>query len=262
MGALSLSLEDKVALVTGGRRGIGKAIALTFAEAGADVAVSDCVIDDGELKAVAEQITKLGQRALVIKADISQKKDVENMVRLMMDKFGGVDILVNNAGIVLPVPVLEVTEVLEVPDDNWNRMIDVNLKGCYLCSQAIGKIMVKQKQGNIVNIASVSGLHVANTLNVVYNITKAGVIMLTRTLAKELAAYNIRANAIAPGGVRTDLLKPVWTNPEYLKRVEASIPMKRIAEPVEIANVALFLASDASSYITGQVIPVDGGLLA
>jgi len=262
MGALSLSLEDKVALVTGSRRGIGKAIALTFAEAGADVAVSDCVIDDGELKAVAEQITKLGQRALVIKADISQKKDVENMVRLMMDKFGGVDILVNNAGIVLPVPVLEVTEVLEVPDDNWNRMIDVNLKGCYLCSQAIGKIMVKQKQGNIVNIASVSGLHVANTLNVVYNITKAGVIMLTRTLAKELAAYNIRANAIAPGGVRTDLLKPVWTNPEYLKRVEASIPMKRIAEPVEIANVALFLASDASSYITGQVIPVDGGLLA
>ena len=262
MGALSLSLEDKVALVTGSRRGIGKAIALTFAEAGADVAVSDCVIDDGELKAVAEQITKLGQRTLVIKADISQKKDVENMVRLMMDKFGGVDILVNNAGIVLPVPVLEVTEVLEVPDDNWNRMIDVNLKGCYLCSQAIGKIMVKQKQGNIVNIASVSGLHVANTLNVVYNITKAGVIMLTRTLAKELAAYNIRANAIAPGGVRTDLLKPVWTNPEYLKRVEASIPMKRIAEPVEIANVALFLASDTSSYITGQVIPVDGGLLA
>jgi NAD(P)-dependent dehydrogenase (short-subunit alcohol dehydrogenase family) len=262
MAALSLSLENKVALVTGSRRGIGKAIALTFAEAGADVAVSDCVIDDGELKAVAEQITKLGQRALVIKADISQKRDVENMARSMMDKFGGVDILVNNAGIVLPVPVLEVTEVLEVPNDNWNRMIDVNLKGCYLCSQAIGKIMVKQKQGNIVNIASVSGLHVANTLNVVYNITKAGVIMLTRTLAKELAAYNIRANAIAPGGVRTDLLKPVWTNPEYLKRVEASIPMKRIAEPVEIANVALFLASDTSSYITGQVIPVDGGLLA
>ena len=122
--------------------------------------------------------------------------------------------------------------------------------------------MVKQKQGNIVNIASVSGLAVASTLNVVYNITKAGVIMLTRTLAKELAGYNIRANAIAPGGVRTDLSKPVWTNPEYLKRVEASIPMKRIAEPVEIANVALFLASDASSYITGQVIPVDGGLLA
>lgn len=262
MGALSLSLEDKVALVTGSRRGIGKAIALTFAEAGADVAVSDCVIDDGELKAVAEQITKLGQRALVIKADVSQKKDVEDMVRSMMDKFGVIDILVNNAGIVLPVPVLEITEVLEVPDDNWHRMIEVNLRGCYLCSQAIGKIMVKQKQGNIVNIASVSGLNVANTLNVVYNITKAGVIMLTRTLAKELAEYNIRANAIAPGGVRTDLLKPVWTNPEYLKRVEASIPMKRIAEPVEIANVALFLASDASSYITGQVIPVDGGLLA
>ena len=262
MGALSLSLEDKVALVTGSRRGIGKAIALTFAEAGADVAVSDCVIDDGELKAVAEQITKLGQRALVIKADVSQKKDVEDMVRSMMDKFGVIDILVNNAGIVLPVPVLEITEVLEVPDDNWHRMIEVNLRGCYLCSQAIGKIMVKQKQGNIVNIASVSGLRVANTLNVVYNITKAGVIMLTRTLAKELAEYNIRANAIAPGGVRTDLLKPVWTNPEYLKRVEASIPMKRIAEPVEIANVALFLASDASSYITGQVIPVDGGLLA
>jgi NAD(P)-dependent dehydrogenase (short-subunit alcohol dehydrogenase family) len=262
MGALSLSLEHKVALVTGSRRGIGKAIALTFAEAGADVAVSDCVIEDGELKAVAEQITKLGQRALVIKADISQRKDVENMVRSVMDRFGVIDILVNNAGIVLPVPVLEVTEVLEVPDDNWNRMIEVNLKGCYLCSQAIGKIMVKQKQGNIVNIASVSGLGVANTLNVVYNITKAGVIMLTRTLAKELAGYNIRANAIAPGGVRTDLLKPVWTNPEYLKRVESSIPMKRIAEPVEIANVALFLASDASSYITGQVIPVDGGLLA
>ncbi len=256
------SLKGKVAIVTGGRRGIGKAIALTFAEAGADVAIGDCVIEDGELDDVAREIQRLGRRSLAIQIDVSQKTDVDNLVREVMDEFGVIDILINNAGVVIPVQVLETSEVLEVSEDIWDRMIGVNLKGCYLCSQAVGKIMVKQNKGNIISMASVAGLKMAvDTANVVYNISKAGIMMFTRVLAKELSKYNIRANAIAPGGVKTEMIRPLWSDPEIFKQIKVKIPVGRLAQPREIANVALFLASDASSYITGHTIVADGGLL-
>lgn len=253
------SLEGKVAIVTGSRRGMGKAIALTFAEAGADVAISDCTVDDGQIEVVAEEIRKLGKRVLVTNTDVSQKKAVVEMAEMVTNKFGRIDILVNNAGIAPVVPVANSTEVLEVSEEIWQKTTEVNLKGCYICSQIIGKIMMKNNTGNIINIASVAGIHVAKTVNVVYNITKAGIIMLTKALAKELAEYNIRANSIAPGAVKTDMIKAVWSNEEYTKRLVSGIPLKRMAKPEEIAKVALFLASNASSYITGQVIVVDGG---
>ncbi|MBA7655931.1 3-oxoacyl-[acyl-carrier-protein] reductase FabG [subsurface metagenome] len=152
MSIPSFSLEGKVAIVTGGRRGIGKAIALAFAEAGADVAVCDLVVEDGELEAVAEEIRRLGRRSLAVQADITRKTDVDNLVKGVAEGLGAIDILVNNAAIISWVPLLE------TPEDDWDRIIDTDLKGYYLCSQAVGKGMVERKKGNIISIASVSGI--------------------------------------------------------------------------------------------------------
>ena len=256
MSIPSFSLEGKVALVTGGRRGIGKAIALAFAEAGADVAVCDSVVEDGELGAVAEEIQRLGRRSLAVQADVSRKTDVDNLVQKAMDEFGVIDILVNNAGIGDGAPLLGLDE------DGWNRVIDVNLKGCHLCSQAVAKGMVERKKGNIISIASIAGIWGSHAPNSAYNISKAGVIMLTKVLSQKLGNYGIRVNAIAPGLVKTELTRLVWSDPERLKQWVAGIPLGRAAEPGEMAGIALFLASEASSYITGHAIVADGGQLA
>ncbi len=256
MGIPSFSLEGKVAIVTGGKRGIGKAIALAFAEAGADVAVCSRVIEDGELQAAANEIQGLGRRSLAVQADITRKTDVDNLVQRVVDEFTAIDILVNNAGIYFVEPPL-----LDVPEGDWDQIINVNLKGHYLCSQAVGKRMVDRKAGNIINIASDWAIKPSSEAGV-YCIAKAGVVMLTRVLAKELASYNIRVNAIAPGSVRTKILEYLLSDPEALKQEEAQIPLGRIAEPGDIIGTALFLASEASSYITGHTILVDGGGLA
>jgi len=256
MGIPSFSLEGKVAIVTGGKRGIGKAIALAFAEAGADVAVCSRVIKDGELQAVANEIQGLGRRSLAVQADITRKTDVDNLVQRVVDEFTAIDILVNNAGIYFVDPPL-----LDVPEGDWDKIINVNLKGHYLCSQAVGKRMVDRKAGNIINIASELAIKPISEAGV-YCIAKAGVVMLTRVLAKELASYNIRVNAIAPGAARTKILEYLLSDPEALKQCEAQIPLGRIAEPGDIIGTALFLASEASSYITGHTILVDGGLVA
>ena len=256
MGIPSFSLEGKVAIVTGGKRGIGKAIALAFAEAGADVAVCSRVIKDGELQAVANEIQGLGRRSLAVQADITRKTDVDNLVQRVVDEFTAIDILVNNAGIYFVDPPL-----LDVPEGDWDKIINVNLKGHYLCSQAVGKRMVDRKAGNIINIASELAIKPSSEAGV-YCIAKAGVVMLTRVLAKELASYNIRVNAIAPGAARTKILEYLLSDPEALKQCEAQIPLGRIAEPGDIIGTALFLASEASSYITGHTILVDGGLVA
>jgi len=255
MGVSTLSLPGKVAIVTGGRRGIGKSIALALAEAGADIAVCDRVIEDGELKAVAEEVQQLGRRSLAVQADITQKADVASLVQRVMDEFGTIDILVNNAAMNVMAPLLELRE------DGWDKVIDTDLKGYYLCCQAVGKRMVDQKRGNIINIASTAAIKAAPQMGA-YCIAKAGVVMLTRVLALELAKYNIRVNAIAPYMVKTKFSQPLWSDPEALKQLESEIPLGRLAETGDIIGSALFLASDASSYITGHTIIVDGGLNA
>jgi NAD(P)-dependent dehydrogenase (short-subunit alcohol dehydrogenase family) len=246
---------DKVTIVTGSRRGIGKATALALAEAGSDIAVCDLVADDGQLDAVAEEIRGFGRRSLSIKADVSRAADVELLVEKVMGEFGRIDILVNNAGILIKSPILD------MPEADWDRLINANLKGCYLCAQAVGRIMVRQESGTIINIASQYAFRVTPNMGG-YSIAKAGVAMLTRVLARELGAYGIRANAVAPGLARTEFSKLSWSDPEFMKQYEASVPLGRIAETGDLTGVILFLASDASRYVTGHTILVDGGALA
>ncbi len=255
MGVAGFSLEGKVAIVTGGRRGIGRAIALAFAEAGADIVVCDRVVEDGELEAVAEEIRRLGRRSLTIQADITRKGDMDNLVQRVVAEFSAVDILVNNAAMNIMTPLLELRE------DGWDRIINTDLKGYYLCSQAVARRMVEQKRGNIINMASTAAMKATPEMGA-YCIAKAGVVMLTRVLALELAKYNIRVNAIAPSMVKTKFSQPLWSDPKTLKQIEAEIPLGRLAETGDIIGSALFLASDASSYITGHTIIVDGGLNA
>jgi len=248
------SLEGEVAIVTGGGTGIGRGIALEFAKAGADVVVASRRLS--VLDKVAEEVTALGKRSLAVQTDISRKTDVDNLVQRVMDEFGGIDILVNDAVIFTGTPVIEMSE------DEWDKTMDVNLKGYYLCSQAVGRGMVERRKGSIINIASTAGFRVGPTNSSIYSIAKAGVIMLSRGLARELGSYNVRVNAIAPGPVRVERGESLWNNPERLKQEEARMPLGRMGEPSNIGSVAVFLASDASSYMTGSTVVVDGGLLA
>jgi NAD(P)-dependent dehydrogenase (short-subunit alcohol dehydrogenase family) len=246
-------LEGKVALVTGGRRGIGRAIALALAGAGAGVAVADAVTDDGRLDGVAKEIGALGRDALAVKVDISRAEEVEAMTRAVLDRFGRIDILVNCAGVWIPGRTL-----VECPEEDWDRVIDVNLKGTFLCCRSAGRVMLGRGAGSIVNLSSQVGLN-PGTGTGAYSISKAGIIMMTRQLALELAQTGIRVNAIAPGVVRTDFNIDLWREPENERRVAQSIPLGRLAEPEDIARAALFLASDDAAYITGVVLQVDGG---
>jgi NAD(P)-dependent dehydrogenase (short-subunit alcohol dehydrogenase family) len=248
----SYSLSGKVAVVTGGRRGIGKAIALALAGAGADIALGDRTIDDGQLEAAADEVKKLGRRSLAVKADITSKAEVDSFFQKVADELGAVDILVNNAAMNIRAPLLELGE------DGWDKVINTDLKGCYLCAQAAGRIMVSQKRGNIINIASTAALKAAPQMGA-YCIAKAGVVMLTKVLAVELGQYNIRVNAVAPYIVKTKFSQLLWSEPEALKQIEAEIPLGRLAETGDIVGAVLFLAVDASSYITGQTVIVDGG---
>jgi NAD(P)-dependent dehydrogenase (short-subunit alcohol dehydrogenase family) len=248
----SYSLSGKVAVVTGGRRGIGRAIALALAGAGADIALGDRTVDDGQLEAAAAEIKKLGRRSLAVKADITSKAEVDNFIQKVADELGAVDILVNNAATNVRAPLLELGE------DGWDRVINTDLKGCYLCAQAAGRIMVGQKRGNIINIASTAALKAAPQMGA-YCIAKAGVVMLTKVLAVELGQFNIRVNAVAPYIVKTKFSQPLWSEPEALKQIEAEIPVGRLAETGDIVGAVLFLAADVSSYISGQTIIVDGG---
>jgi len=247
-------MTGKVVLITGGRTGMGRAFALAFAKAGADVAICSRTNEGDGLEAVAEEIRKLGQHALAIKADVSRKNDVENMVKKTIAELGDIDVLINNAGILARGPLLETEE------DIWDKLIDTNLKGCYLCSQAVGRAMVKRKKGNIINIASIAGLKPI-PLRTAYAISKAGVIMLTRVLARELGSYNIRVNAIAPGTIRTRMSEALISGPEA-PEILANISLGRFGETNDVIGAALFLASDAASWITGHTLLIDGGFLA
>jgi NAD(P)-dependent dehydrogenase (short-subunit alcohol dehydrogenase family) len=256
MSIPDFSLTGKTVLVTGASKGIGKEIALAFAEAGADVAVCSRGFVEGQLEGVAEDIERLGRRSIAIKADTSRKSDVENMVQKAMDQFGKIDILLNNAGIIIRGPLLD------MPEDEWDRLISVDLKGYFLCAQAVGRKMVERKKGNIINISTQFAFKAPAVGMGAYAIAKSGVVMLTRVLAQELGPHGIRANSIAPGLTKTDFSQATWSNAEVLKQVSASLPLGRIAETGDLVGAALFLASEASSYVTGHTILMEGGGLA
>lgn len=255
MGMPSLSLKGKVAIVTGAKRGIGKAIALAFTEAGASVAVCSRATQDGQLQDVANEMRRLGHGTLAIQADVSNKDDVNRMVQQVMDEFAAIDILVNNAAVSVRASLIDTSEA------DWDKVMNVDLKGYYLCAQACARIMMKQKRGNIINISSRLGLTPTRNMGA-YSIAKTGELMLTRVLALELSSYNIRVNAIAPGLVETDGSAHLWSQPKIRRQFESEIPLGRIALPSDVATSALFLASDDSSYITGHTILVDGGAQA
>ena len=251
-----MKLKNKVAIITGARRGMGRTHALLLAKEGAKVVVSDISLED--CQKVVEEIKKDGGEAMAVKCDVSQKKDVEEMVRKTVKSFGKIDILVNNAGILQFKPFLELTE------EDWDRMMTINLKGYFLCAQACAKEMVKQKAGAIVNISSIAmgGMGVGFPNIVHYSAAKGAIIAMTESLALEMAPHNIRVNAVAPGAIDTPMSASTKDNKAAMEGTLARIPMRRMGKPEEISKAVLFLASDDSSYITGSVVVVDGGWLA
>jgi NAD(P)-dependent dehydrogenase (short-subunit alcohol dehydrogenase family) len=250
-----MRLGGKVAVVTGGGQGIGRAIALTFAKEGSDVVIYDVIPEPAEK--VADEIKTLRRKALFIKCDVSSSAEVKQATQKVLDNFRKIDILVNNAGIAIPAPAEETTEEM------WDRTIDINLKGQFLCSQAIGRQMIKQKHGKIINIASTAAT-VTTPLLCAYAASKGGVLLLTKALAAEWGKYNINVNAVSPGLTETPIIKGVAEKapPGYFEGRVKRIPLKRQNQPEDIANTVLFLASSESDNISGEAILVDGGVCA
>ncbi len=248
------SLEGKVALITGGSRGIGRAAALGFARAGADVAVASRKLPD--LEEVADEIKGLGRRALAVSAHIGRIDEIKSLVERVVGEFGKIDVLVNNAG---TSPVM--TPALGLEERAWDAIINLNLKGLFFLSQAVARVMKEHGGGRIINVASVDGLKPEPNIGA-YAISKAGVIMATRVMAVEWAQYNIRVNTIAPGNVHTRLGNSRFEAvPGYEDEMMKRTPLGRIAEPDEMVGAMIYLASDASSFVTGQTFILDGGFL-
>ncbi|MCE5210305.1 MAG: glucose 1-dehydrogenase [Deltaproteobacteria bacterium] len=253
------SLKDKVAIITGGGRGIGQAIAFAFAKAGAKVVVTSRKAQD--LEATANEIKAFGGEAFPLPAHLGKTEEIKKMIDAVMARYGRIDILVNNAG---ASPAM--ASILECDDRLWDKLMDINLKGAYFVSQAAANIMVKQGGGKIINVSSVDGHNPEPGLSI-YSISKAGMRMLTKAFAGELLRFNIQVNTISPGPVNTRMMNSHWGHlpPEEAQKVkemvEKTLPSGRMGEPDEIAGAALYLASDASSYTTGAEILIDGGLL-
>ena len=249
-----MKLRSKLAIVTGGGSGIGRSIALMFSEQGAKVGV----VVDRDMKSAEDTVALIrqnGGEAIAIRADVSQKGQVIEMKERFLREYGSIDILVNNASILTPPVPIE-----DLPEEDWDRLIAVDLKGTFLCSQIIGKEMINRKKGCIINIASVTG-HAPYAMAGAYSPSKAAILLLTQQLALEFSKYNIRVNSISPGLIRTPLTENVYADKEiYEKRVQL-VPSHRIGDPEDIARAALFLASEDASYINGVDILVDGGLM-
>jgi 3-oxoacyl-[acyl-carrier protein] reductase len=244
-----LKLGGRVALVTGAAQGIGKAVALLLARNGADIVVSDINLEKAE--EAANEIKSIGRKALAVKGDVANWNDVERMVEVILEKFAKIDILVNNAGITRDKLILRMTE------EDWDAVLDVNLKGTFHCTKAVVRHMAKQRSGKIVNIASVVG-EMGNAGQANYSASKAGVIGLTKTIAREFAQRGININAIAPGYIETPMTEVL---PEKAKEeLKKLIPMERLGKPEDVAEAVLFLVSEESNYITGQVLNVNGGI--
>ena len=242
-------MKGKVALVTGAGEGIGRGTALAFAREGVAVAVVD--IDAALGEATVRMIKETGGEAVYVQCDVTQSADVQAMVKQVMDKFGRIDILVNNAGILGPYFLVD-----EYPEEMWDQVIAVNLKGTFLCCKAVLPIMKKQGNGSIINIASVAGKE-GNAQMAPYSASKGGIITLTKTLGKELAASKIRVNCVSPALLETDMAKAM--TPEQRALLTTKIPMGRLGKPEEVAAVVKFLASDESSFVTGQCYDISGG---
>lgn len=242
-------LKGRIVLVTGAGMGIGKAIATTFAKQGADVVVND--LNEENLNEVSKEIENLGRKAVKAVGDISKHDDVEQVIQKAIREFGRLDVLVNNAGIS---PKQKISEISE---QDFMKVIDINLKGTFLCSKAAMEFMKSQKYGKIVNLSSATGLQGSVISGAHYSSSKAGIIGLTKTFARELAPYNVLVNAIAPGRIITPM--GLGADPEKNRKVLEQVPLGRMGTAEEVANAALFLASDLSSYITGVCLNVTGG---
>ncbi len=243
-------MTAKVALITGGSRGIGKEIALALAKEGNNIAISYGNNTDSAMEVVKE-LKSLGVEAIAIKADVSISEDVTNLVKTVEDQLGTIDILVNNAGITKDGLLIRMTE------EDWDNVMDVNLKGTFLCTKAVARAMMKKRYGKIINITSVVGI-TGNAGQGNYSASKAGVIGFTKSMAKELASRGIRVNAVAPGLIQTDMTNVL--KDEVKAEMLKLIPLNTMGNPVDIANLVVFLASTKSDYITGQIIKIDGGM--
>jgi NAD(P)-dependent dehydrogenase (short-subunit alcohol dehydrogenase family) len=253
MGSIRYGLEDRVFVVTGGSRGIGLAIAAELLGQGASLAI--CGRKQDTLDAAMESLGG-GKRAIAVSAHIARDEDVGRLFDEVMKTFGRVDALINNVGM-----NLLTGSVTDTEPGLWQKIMDTNLNGTFLCSRRAAKIMQSQKRGKIVTVSSVAGRKASPGMGI-YGIAKAGVEMLTRVLASELAAFNIQVNAVAPAMVRTEFSKPFWSNEVIYEQVVRGIPLGRIAEPLDVVHPVLFLASDAADFITGQTLLVDGGATA
>lgn len=246
-----MKLAEKIAVVTGSSRGVGRAVALGFAAEGADVVIN-YTSNEKAANEVVDMITDMGRKAVAVKADVADKDEVNRLFGQTLDTFGKIDILVNNAGFTRPALMLKMTE------EQWDQVVDIHMKGAFLCTQAAATYMKEQQAGKIVNVTSVAGL-VGTVGQINYSAAKGGIISMTKSMARELARYNICANVISLGIVATDMTEKIRTD-EKLKDIYMNrILLKRFAEPEDISPAFVFLASDDSNYITGQLLCVDGG---
>lgn len=246
-----MPLKGKTAVITGSGRGLGKAIALRLAQMGANIVLNDIAASDS-VDQTAEEFKTAGYNVIVTKGDVRSPEDVKQMVKAAVDAFGSIDVLVNNAGITKDKPMAMMSE------EDWDSVLDINLKGAFICTKTAAKAMIKQRSGKIVNIASVAGRY-GNAGQANYSASKAGLIGLTKTTAKEFASRGITCNAVAPGLIKskmTDIL-PEEVRKKYLD----NIPLRRFGTPEDVANVVAFLSCSDSDYVTGQVIDIDGGLV-
>lgn len=246
-----LSMEGKVAIVTGGSRGIGKAIAVTFADAGADVAIASRKLPD--LEKVAKEIEALGRKSLCVPTHTRKVAELENLVDKVMERFGRIDVLVNNAA---TNPAMG--PIVDTEESVFDHIMETNLKGYFMLSKLVGRIMRDQKSGNIVNVSSAGGVSPSEALGP-YCISKAGINMLTKQMALEMGPYNVRVNAIAPRIIKTEFSKALWTNENLMEREFKTTPLKCVGTPEEMAQAALYLASSATNYMTGHILVVNGG---